>query len=431
MGAEVETSPSLLAADKPTELLARVRLRGFKIEGIKRPPLNIALVVDTSGSMDGAAMDRTREACDTLVDSLAEGDALAIVAFGSSAEVLLPSQRVTKDSRALAKAAVKKMRAEGTTDMAGGLREGIGQAQRLIDPTGINRIVLLGDGVPNDPGTVASLGDQARNLRLPVTALGLGPDFNETLMTNLASRSGGTYHFIDDATKVASVFKQEISKLERLAAKSVFVEIVPGPGVTILETIGTPSSPIGRGVRLSIGDLSEEQQRDLIVKARVSEHRNGSKAELFDVVANYAPPNGDGRLTSKAFLALETTNDLARIKSAPKDDIEHQAVRFRVADGILNAIALARAGDVPGANKLLDAVKKLATEGGKKWNDAALTGKVKEITDLKKTVASLAPPRAPVGARPRGPEVDMVPSASPAAAIQLRKTHAAAVSDME
>jgi len=430
---DVATSPSLVGL-KEQEIFVRVRATGLPIVDKKRPPINIALVVDTSGSMDGPAITQARLACGILVDSLEDGDALSIVSFGSKPRVIVEATTVSAESKKSAKKAIEGIVAEGTTDMAGGLRAGLEQARAKLVQNGINRIVLVGDGVPNDSNGVLQLADQAKAQRIPVTTLGLGNDFDETLMTQLAQRSGGTFHFVDDASRVAKVFKEEISKMERLVAKSTWLEITPGPGVVVTEAVGMPASPSGRAWRVSLGDITEGQNRDVMFRVKVTGKRDGANLELMDATLHYTPAEGGSEMLANKFASLKVSSDAARLKDANVVEIDRQATRLVVADGIVRAIGLARSGDVFGARKLLATTQKLAKDGAKKFDDADLTEKAKEIEGLKKTIASLAPPPEPTfnqsGGAPR-PKRDMAPMASPAEAMSLRSAHGAAMKEIQ
>lgn len=429
---EITPSQSVVEADKPSELVARFRVRGLPIVGEKRVPINLALVVDSSGSMAGEPINRAREACATLLDALKPDDAVSIVTFGSQPQVVVPAIRISDESRAKAKEAVKGIKAEGTTDMAGGLQGGITQARTFFAPNGINRVVLLGDGVPNDPAATLSFADQAKNQQISVTALGLGIDFDETLMAGVAQRSGGTYHFIDEASRVAKVFEQELSKMQRVVARRAFIDVTPGPSVTIDGALGLPYQLIGRTMRVQLGDIGEGQNRDVVVRVRVTTPRKaGAQIELADAVVRYEVTAAGSPPTVSKFIGLTASSDAAAVKAGQNQEIERQAARLRVADNIVRAIAMARGSDLAGARKLLDATSKFATEGAKRFDDAELLGKVKEIQELKKSIATLVPPpvRHHVGGgiglgAGRGASAL---SASPADAMSVRRSHSGAM----
>jgi Ca-activated chloride channel family protein len=432
-----DTTPSLVQADKKDqEIVARVRVHGLAIADKKRPPLNLALVVDTSGSMEGQPIDEARAACATLIDLLTDGDAVSIVTFGTRAKVVVPSVRVTKESREAAKLSIRSIKAEGTTDMAAGLAEGLTQVRAHATPDGIHRIVLVGDGVPNDAPPVLALADSAKSQHVPVTALGLGNDFDETLMTALAQRSSGTFHFVNDTSRVASVFKEQISRMERVVARGARIELTPGPGVTITEVLGIPASPTGngRGQIADLGDLAEGQTRDVYVRVTAKGRRDGKSMELLDAQVSYSLPEGGAPpLTATTFMKLNASSDAARLKEAAVVDVEHGFTTVRVADGIVKAIGLAREGELTNARKLLDASLRLAKEGEKKFADKGLGEKVIEMTKLRKTLPSLAPPpeamNAGGGPSPGAPPPKVArpvapsPAASPADAMDLRAAH--------
>ncbi len=439
---DLEVTPeSSIVSTSATEAFVRIRLSGLAASEGKRPPLNLALVVDTSGSMAGDAITRAREACGRLVDAMSDGDVLSIVSFGSKATVLVHSVKLTTEARANAHKAIDAIVADGTTDMTGGLQAGINEVSTQLAADKINRIILMGDGVPNDPGTMLALAARSRDIRVPITTLGLGGDFDETQMTAIATTSGGAFHFVDDAKLVADVFRDEILKMQRLTARNVSVEFTPGPGVSIIETLGLPFSAVGRGGAITVGDLAEGQVRDVIVHVRVTPRAEGSKLELLDTTARYAPASSATALQLSKFVGLDVSNDAIRTSDATNQELSHQIARLRVADNIVRAIALARAGDVTGARSLLDVTIKLATEAGKRFDDADLTGKATEALKLRGTVASLAPPPVafqPVSADTMGvgllqsmPMAMPAPALSPKAALDVRSIHGASEHELQ
>src|SRR4029453_7030352 len=114
-------------AGASSDLVVRIRIGVDPLERKARPPVNLALAVDTSGSMEGAAIAHAREACLNVLQSLRNGDRLSIVTFDTHAEVIVPSMVLDKKSRALVTSRIRAMQARGTTDMAGGLSAALGQ----------------------------------------------------------------------------------------------------------------------------------------------------------------------------------------------------------------------------------------------------------------------------------------------------------------
>jgi Ca-activated chloride channel family protein len=420
---------SVLAADQATDLILRIRLSAESIPTIERPAINLALVVDTSGSMKGEPIEKARQACATIVDKLQKGDRLSVVAFGSKAQVLVPSTLLDGENVADMKAKLESMSAKGTTNMSDGLARGLAEAQKGILPGAINRIVLLGDGVPNDAARTLGQANVAQARGVPITSLGLGADFDETLMNQVAQRSGGSFHFIDEPDRVSKVFEKEVTRLERVVAKNGFLDITPGPGVTIHRALGLPGSKLGRKLRLQIGQLSEGQQRDVMIHVSVGAHHDGATIELADAWSRELSD----------FVALRASKNEDDLKEGRNAAVEHAALRIKVADMFVRAIALARGSDVQGARKLLREAEKIAKLGAKQFDDEELKKKVGEARELHKTVAKLAP--RPVQPRWRSgfgmsrgvgqPTPGMAPAPMPKPqALGLRRVHGAALDDI-
>ena len=110
---------SFVLADQRSELVVRVRIGAEQVQNAKQPPVNLALVVDTSGSMAGEAIKHARAASVALLHRLAAGDMLSVVTFGSTAQALVPSTVISEDNRDEIRVKIEEMAAQGTTDMAG------------------------------------------------------------------------------------------------------------------------------------------------------------------------------------------------------------------------------------------------------------------------------------------------------------------------
>ena len=180
---------------------------------LERLPLNMVVVVDTSGSM--AADDRlsyVQQGLHLLIDELEPGDRLAFVTYASGASM----RRSFDDASEPAElhALVDSLVADGGTNIYDGLELGLTEAASHLDLERQNRVVLLSDGV----ATAGIVGDnEILNMAtdyiaegIGLTTIGVGLDFNVNLMRGLSERGAGNFYFVESSSAVTEVFTEEL-----------------------------------------------------------------------------------------------------------------------------------------------------------------------------------------------------------------------------
>ena len=386
-----------VTAGAPSERWVRIGVRSPELEEVPRPPANIGLVVDTSGSMAGDAIAQARQAALTLLEDLHEGDSFSVVAFGSVAEVLVPATTISPDTTPGIVTAIEGMEASGTTSLSTALSQGWYQVQSRAGQYEINRMVLVSDGVPNDEAAVDVAVSQ---VGVPITALGLGLEFHETLLGRIAQQTGGRFHFVEEPTKVAAVFRDEVLGLERLAATSVSVTLNPGPGVSVVEVPGYGSthhgmSQNGRGYVLRLPDLAEHEERTLLVKLAVGSHRDGATVELLDGVVNYTDARAGQGMVERTFVSAKATADEGTMAEGVNLEVAIAAARATAAAATLQAVSMARSGQVDAARKLALGTIEDGRALLKDMPDEELSRLVDGLVELEPTLDGLAPPPPP------------------------------------
>lgn len=416
---EGQLGNEFVSAGEASMMVSRVRVSTRALENAPRPSINLALVVDTSGSMQGAPINDARAASLALLDTLGPDDRLAVIAFSSDTEVLLPSTRLGGADVGDLRRRISRMEARGTTDLAGGLRVGLEELVRNFEPEGINRLVLLSDGVPNDAAPVLPLATAAGERGIRITALGLGLDYDETLLGHIAQASGGRFHFVEESSRVADVFREEVLRFERLLARNLVLELRPGPGVRIDGVVGQPVQIAGGAVRVALGDLSEGEQRDVIVRLVAEPRREGATVELMDAVLTFADAVQDaGALERRVFLGARATARGEDLERGRNVEVERAAARMLAAVTTVEAIERARAGDVEEARRILD--RATAEASAAAASDEALRVQVTEMRVLGDALPAMETPMA-------APPATSDRAAAPPPAAVIRRAHGSAM----
>jgi Ca-activated chloride channel family protein len=229
--------------------------------GTHRMPVNVSLVIDRSGSMEGEPLEQVKKACGNVVDLLGPDDVLSIITFEESVEVLMPARRVT--DRALVKEHVSRILPGNTTNLFDGLYAAGSQVGSVPNMgTYVSRILLLTDGEPTAGlRDFASIVNQVAELKrrgITVTALGFGPDYNEELMAGIARRSGGNYYYIARADEIPAVFAREMNQVLGVTARNPRMSFYLPRGCTVRQVYGAQPSFNGRTVEVTLPDIEQD-----------------------------------------------------------------------------------------------------------------------------------------------------------------------------
>jgi Ca-activated chloride channel family protein len=344
----------LLLADGDSTVYARIRIGTRPRAERPRGPVNVALAMDTSGSMEGAPIKEARRAAIQMIDALKDGDRLAVVVFHSKTEVLLPSTELSAEVRADVKLRISQITERGTTDMAGGLDAAVQEVRSHYDAKGLNRVVLLGDGIPNQASTIESTARSAAEQGIAVTTLGLGLDYDETLMGKIAQLSGGRFQYIESADKVAGFFQEELQRIDTVYARRASARLTPGPGVRIESVVGSEGASSGGAAYIPLGDIARGDSRDIVVRMTVTPRKAGVPIELLDAVITFDDAlENAGRLERHIYLGAHTSDDEAEVVKARNPDVELSAALAEASATTIQALELSKRGSYVRARELL------------------------------------------------------------------------------
>jgi Ca-activated chloride channel family protein len=356
----------LIRASGEGEIFFGVQLRAVATAApaSERPALNLALVLDRSGSMARGKLDRAREAALFALRQLIERDYVGIVAYDDVIELVAPSQRATPAAKRAATTALQAIHARGSTNLHDGWLLGLQQIasqQSQAEANTLHRCFLLTDGLANqgitDHDALVALAAEWRTRGVVTTAFGVGEDFDEHLLEDIAEAGGGYFHFIAEAGDIPNYIKGELGELLAVVARDITLDLwatVERPGTTEHATFTLlnrlPLTVDAEGIAsATLGDLDAGGERLLV--ARVTCPR-GSRGETVTLHARLRYAVADRQQTFTVDLPPQTlTYELdTAVAAQPVDEaFMAEVLLLQAADARDRAEAQLQMGDVHGA----------------------------------------------------------------------------------
>lgn len=269
LSVEVIPRYSRVLAGSGGHLDVLVRIQAEDVPGAERPPLDLALVLDRSGSMAGEKLAAAKQAAMETVRELEPEDRLTFISYDDRVTVHTNRKKVG-DGKQLQREILGIMDGGGTA-LGPALRSGLDEltgAQRGEDV--LAHLMLLSDGLANEgesrPDVLATWTTEAFGKGVATSTLGVGLDYNEDLMTRIADAGGGRYHFIENGAQVPEVLGDEFAGLTATVARNVTFEVDAPMGIELGAIPGYPNVVDGDAVMAKVGSLSAGRKRELLVR---------------------------------------------------------------------------------------------------------------------------------------------------------------------
>lgn len=259
----------------------------------RRPPMHLAAVMDVSGSMGAEGkIEHAREALRQALYFLQDGDTFSLVTFESEVRTLVKPVTFDTPTRQRVESLLSELRPGGMTALDGGLEAGIKLARQKKSATSL--VLLLSDGQANvgetDLEKIARRATQARGQGIIVSTLGVGLDYNEALMVEIANQGGGRFYHIQQAQQIPAALIQELGSAASLAARGVEVEFdLPPKAVLISLTSLYPVEQTDGITRLQVGDLLPGVRLEIPLRLTLYPHAVGERARVGGRVRYQSP----------------------------------------------------------------------------------------------------------------------------------------------
>ncbi len=369
----VSPENALVYKSDNAEAIFDVNIHGRDIVSERHTPINLALVIDHSGSMEGAKIEKARQAACIAIDQLQPTDIFSLVQFDNRVDVLIPAQPVEDKERL--REIVERIRPGGSTALYAGVEEGAHQLQKYFDEKNVNRVILVSDGIanvgPNSPDELADMGREIREHGGAVTTVGLGDDYNEDIMTSIAEASGANYYYVKDAEKLPGVFEEELGQVKNAVAQDLRIIIEVPEGIDPIEIIGMPEVKFeGRKATIHLGSFYASQRRDILVRCRIQSPHSDT-AEIGHAQILYTAPGDAKTRQAEGEADVKFTADKPVAEKSTDTSVATQVALSE------NAFARKRALSLQDAGKFSDAANVLKAQSAADAAAAPVLGNAK------------------------------------------------------
>lgn len=334
----VETDKPILPADQKQTAYLRIGLTGCPIEELPhRVPVNVAIVIDKSGSMSSdRKIEKAKEAALLAVDRLDCSDILSVIAYNHNVEVLVPATKLT-DKRSV-REEIRRLHANGTTALYAGVQKGADEVRKFLVEERVNRIVLISDGLanvgPSSPNELGRLGGcLAREDGISVTTIGLGLGYNEDLMSKLAFNSDGGHYFAEKVCDLTEIFDKEFSRALSVVARKVQIEIICGEGMRPVRILGREGQIKDRCVTMDIQNIYGNHEKYVILEVELPAHSEGKIRELGNIHITYHDMETN---------TTQKVNGVADVRFSVSKEVVEKNINKRVMADVVELLAVER-----------------------------------------------------------------------------------------
>ena len=366
----IEPERAILAANTPESIVVKVGLNGVSVAEKQRASVNLAIVIDRSGSMSGSKIERAKEAAIAAVERLDERDVVSVIVFDGSVNTIVPARRAG-DKAAIARA-VRAIQPGGSTAIFAGVSQAASEIRKHIDTGRVNRVLLLSDGQANvgpaTPDELGRLGTALMKEGVSVSTVGLGLDYNEDLMTRLAAKSDGQTYFVENSDDLPRVFTRELGDVLSVAARDVKLRVTFKNGATPVEIIGRDGRIERNTVTVDFNQLYGNHQKYVLIRAEFTPGEEREEREFADATVEYRTLDASTlqRLTTSSRVTFH--RDTKVVDGSVNARVVKETVLNENAVDMEKAILKNDARDFAGAKRLNESNVRRARDAAARYN---------------------------------------------------------------
>jgi Ca-activated chloride channel family protein len=354
---QVNSDKTLISSAEKTQRILEIRLQApTPAPENHRPKLNLALVLDRSGSMHGEKLEYVKQAASHVLDQLREQDRAALVVYDNEVRALSHSIPITNSNRFELKQAISHIRTGGSTNLSGGWLAGCKEVASAAGESTINRTLLLTDGLANQGETdleiLAQHSFELYKDSVSTSTFGVGYGFNEHLLEAMSNKGGGNFYFIEHPNDIPGIFLKEFAELVGIAARRVEVRLELPAGVEWQVLGGWSTEHKDGRLHIYMGDLLSGKTQDIFFKLQIPAGEPGAELTFNARVFGQGEPGQLFEDTTQLSFAYASEQELEK---APEDrELMERFSQVELADSANEALKLERQGERERASQILN-----------------------------------------------------------------------------
>jgi Ca-activated chloride channel family protein len=324
-----------------------------------RPSVNLAIVLDRSGSMSGEKLRIAKAAVEEAIARLQPDDRFSVVVYDDIVDVVIGSTLASADARHGAIERLRAVEARGSTNLGEGWLRGCEQVASHLMERGVNRCLLLTDGLANvgitDAGQLATHAAELRARGVSTSTFGVGNDFDERLLQELADAGGGHFYYIADAPQIADAITSEVGETLEVVARDVSLEVTARDDIRIEPISPYRATARGNRTAVSLGDLGSEQVVEVVLALSFPYGDPGRETGAIVALADRDGVFADGGTggTDPIRLTWIYADDRANDAQSRDRDVDRAVARLYAARARQEAVRRNRDGDFVDARRAL------------------------------------------------------------------------------
>lgn len=349
----------------------------------ERPPVNLSIVLDRSGSMSGMKIQKAREAAIEALNRLNRNDVFSLIAYDNQVQTVIPAQRVEDVARMESR--IRAIRTGGNTALFAGVSQGASEIREHLDHDYIHRILLLSDGLanvgPDSPVELGRLGTALLKEGISVSTIGIGTDYNEDLMTLMAQNSDGNTYFVESSRDLSRIFQAELGDVLSVVATTVEVTIEFSEGVRPLRFIGRDGRIGKNNAVVSLNQLYGGQEKYALIEVELPKSSEGDVRKVATAQCRYQNSILNQPGTSTAEATVRFSGSPVEVEESTDVVVLKEVTRNKIAIAKEQAVQFADEGDFTRAAKVMIGNASLASDFAEKYDDAELQVEAEELQD--------------------------------------------------